>query len=123
MMERCFVGHKSCLRQLTMARLLVAAVATLLFQGGWLLGTCHAQNSTAVKNSTTTQWTGCVSPNDPTEVVSIGSPTTICFVAGNGVNWAAGVTYLRFSFRPNADEYSRFHIPGCEWNCLLLVKS
>lgn len=73
-----------------------------------------AQNST---NSTTDGWGGCVFPNDPTKStkVKIGEPTPVCITVGPGGSWAAGVPYIRWVFTPNADQYSYFRIPDCEF--------
>lgn len=58
-------------------------------------------------------WSGCVDPNNPDvpEQVKVGSRHTICLTIGPGGNWAAGVSYIRYTFQPKGDEYSRFHIP------------
>lgn len=72
---------------------------------------------------TVAPWSGCVNPNNPNqpEIIKIGSPHTICLTLGPGGNWAAGVEYGRYTWRPNADEYSRFHIPQCESNTKMLM--
>lgn len=57
-------------------------------------------------------WRGCFDPQLPKKV-KIGQPTRVCMQVGNGVNWAAGVNYVRASFEPKADEYSYYHIPNC----------
>ncbi|CAB9508578.1 expressed unknown protein [Seminavis robusta] len=60
-------------------------------------------------------WTGCVDPDSPDEPIRIGKKTTICIILGSNTNWNAGVPpvrYLRLSFQPLADEYSRFHVPS-----------
>mmetsp|Transcript_3264 Transcript_3264/g.4951 ORF Transcript_3264/g.4951 Transcript_3264/m.4951 type:complete len:250 (-) Transcript_3264:202-951(-) len=68
----------------------------------------------SLPNPTSGQWGGCVNPNDPEDIglVQIGRETTICLTVGPGGNWGEGVNYLRFNFRPEADEYSTFHIPN-----------
>eukprot|EP00542_Grammatophora_oceanica_P019166 CAMPEP_0194027284 /NCGR_PEP_ID=MMETSP0009_2-20130614/1457_1 /TAXON_ID=210454 /ORGANISM="Grammatophora oceanica, Strain CCMP 410" /LENGTH=272 /DNA_ID=CAMNT_0038666297 /DNA_START=45 /DNA_END=863 /DNA_ORIENTATION=+ len=64
---------------------------------------------------TFTPWSGCTDPKNlegEDKLITIGKKHTICFSIGPGGNWAAGVSYLRYTFQPIADEYSRFHIPG-----------
>jgi hypothetical protein len=63
----------------------------------------------------TSGWSGCVDPNNPDESVKIGQKTTICLQIGNKNNWAGGVEYIRLSFQPKVDEYSRIHIPNCTY--------
>jgi hypothetical protein len=46
-------------------------------------------------------------------MVRIGDPTRVCLQVGNGISWADGVQYTRASFEPEADLYSRLHIPNC----------
>jgi hypothetical protein len=71
--------------------------------------------SQSTNTTTIGSWSGCVNPNEPNtpEVIQIGKPHTICLTLGQGGNWAAGVTYGRYTWRPVADQYSRFHIPDC----------
>jgi len=64
----------------------------------------HAQNS----------WGGCFDPNGGSDVVKIGDPTRVCLQIANGTDWSAGVKYVRPSFDPEADEYSRFYIKDCK---------
>ena len=66
--------------------------------------------------ATPAPWSGCVDPNNPNkpEIIQIGNPTTICLTLGPGGNWAAGVRYGRYTWRPIADQYSKFHIPKCK---------
>ena len=59
-----------------------------------------------------TGWTGCVDPFVGLSPVNIGSPTTVCLVLSNNVDWATPLTYMRLHFQPIADTYSRFHIPN-----------
>jgi hypothetical protein len=74
--------------------------------------------------SQSTGWSGCVNPNEPDkpEVLQIGKAHTICITLGQGGNWATGVTYGRYTWRPKADEYSRFHIPNCTYNSLVRLE-
>jgi hypothetical protein len=37
----------------------------------------------------------------------------VCLQVGNSANWAAGVSYIRLSFTPETDQYSRFYVPNC----------
>jgi len=61
------------------------------------------------------RWAGCNDPNvgdgESIQLVKIGEPTTICLALGPSGDWGAGATYVRYVFQPEADEYSRFHIP------------
>jgi hypothetical protein len=63
-------------------------------------------------------WGGCVDPKNPKKTVTIGDPTTICVTLADGTDWDAKRSYMRLNFRPKADEYSRFHVPKCEFRCL-----
>jgi hypothetical protein len=73
---------------------------------------CKAQeNATSAPTVAPDVWGGC--QYDPNAKVTIGDPTTICFNVADGVDWGEKVSYLRLNFEPAADEYSRFHVPGC----------
>lgn len=56
----------------------------------------------------------CVNPNDSSDtgVVSRLGRTTVCLTVGPGGNWNSNINYLRYTFRPKADEYSTYHIPN-----------
>jgi len=56
------------------------------------------------------QYTKCGDGRD----IVIGESSTICFHIANKNNWADGINYVRLSFAPKADEYSRLHIPNCK---------
>lgn len=59
----------------------------------------------------------CVNPDAPEADdgrVRRGSRTTVCLTVGPGSNWAEVVQYVRYVFRPTADEYSVYTIPNCE---------
>ena len=60
-------------------------------------------------------WLGCVNPpgGSGTDLVRVGEPTTICLNLGPNTHWSQGVDYIRYTFQPEADEYSKFHIPNC----------
>jgi len=68
---------------------------------------------TVAQEASRVPWIGCVDPANPDAVenIKIGDPHTICLTLGPGGNWAAGVEYGRYTWRPKADEYSRFYIP------------
>lgn len=98
-----------------------------------LLNLSHAQEPTQAPTDTATgttsptmltPWSGCRDPNNPDiqDVIEIGKPMTICVTLGPGGNWAAGVRYLRYTFRPDVDEYSRFHIINCEYRLFVGMK-
>jgi hypothetical protein len=62
-------------------------------------------------------WTGCDDPATMGEPILIGKKTTICVVLASNADWNPGLPatkYLRLSFQPVADEYSRFHVPSCK---------
>ena len=84
-------------------------------------GTTHAPspttpnvNSTVSPTTTSQKWSGCVDPSNPSALVTIGKPTFVCLQIGNNQNWTAGVNYIRASFRPVGDVYSRLYIPNCK---------
>jgi hypothetical protein len=65
------------------------------------------------------QWGGCQATFsgasvDTLEKIEIGKQTIVCFHVGNTKDWARGVDYIRLSFQPEADQYSRMHIPNCK---------
>lgn len=69
-------------------------------------------------------WGGCVPRGDEDHKVEIGKKTILCLHIGNNENWAGGVNYIRVSFQPEADQYSRLHIPNCtSIDCLLYLHS
>jgi len=58
-------------------------------------------------------YTGCFDPNDVNEeeeTIRIGDRHTICLMIGSDLNWSSELSYVRYTFRPKADEYSKFHI-------------
>lgn len=60
-------------------------------------------------------WTGCVNPNlnKNQNLIRIGQPTRVCLSVANDTDWNSGfASYVRASFEPKADVYSRFHIPN-----------
>jgi len=60
------------------------------------------------------QWSGCIDPLNPTRKVYKGEATVICLTLGPSGNWTDnGAPTVRFSFRPEADQYSQFTIPKC----------
>ena len=61
-----------------------------------------------------TPWTGCHPRGDPNHRIEIGKKTVLCLHIGNEVNFAGGVNYIRVAFQPEADQYSRMHIPNCK---------
>ena len=64
------------------------------------------------------EWGGCHPPGNPGHKIEIGKKTILCLQIGNNENWAGGVQYIRASFQPEADEYSRMHIPNCTFKNL-----
>jgi hypothetical protein len=65
------------------------------------------------------QWGGCVGRNGAADRVRLGQATRICWHVANGVQWSAGVDYVRAAFEPVADTYARLHIPNCTYIFLL----
>lgn len=63
-------------------------------------------------------WTGCGPFENEDERLSVGESTVVCMHVANDLNWVNNVNYLRLSFQPRADEYSRFHVPN-SYNDLL----
>lgn len=57
-------------------------------------------------------WSGCVDPQKGYQPVTIGKPTTICLVLSSSGDWSSGNDYMRLNFQPEADQYSRFHVPN-----------
>ncbi|KAL7576723.1 hypothetical protein ACA910_005644 [Epithemia clementina (nom. ined.)] len=57
-------------------------------------------------------WSGCGPVEDPNAALTIGERTVICLQVGNNVDWGGTVQYLRLSFSPEVDQYSRFHVPN-----------
>ena len=60
-------------------------------------------------------WGGCVDPrSNDEELVELGKQTTICITLSSSAEWnvppPATARTLRLSFRPVADEFSRFHV-------------
>ena len=59
-------------------------------------------------------WGGC-SDGNLKPLVQIGEKTTICLTLSNSLNWdSQTVDYVRLSFQPIADEFSRFIVPACK---------
>jgi len=75
--------------------------------------TAAAAASSSTSAPTAQPWGGCINQKDPSTVVKIGAPTIVCLQIGNNTNWADGVSYIRLSFTPTADEYSRYYVPNC----------
>jgi hypothetical protein len=61
-------------------------------------------------------WGGCVNLKGNNPSLSIGERTIVCLQIGNSVNWAGGVSYIRLSFTPETDQYSRFYVPNCTFS-------
>lgn len=54
-------------------------------------------------------WGGC-GKSEGSRLVSANKRTFICIMVGPSGDWRTGINYLRYSFEPKADEYSRFTI-------------
>jgi hypothetical protein len=89
----------------------------------WLCTSTLAQEPTAAPSSsqapTIPEWNGCINPNDVGNLdqkVIAGEMTWICLVLSNSANWnEQNVQYIRLTFQPTADEFSRFFVPVCKW--------
>jgi hypothetical protein len=66
-------------------------------------------------------WSGCIDPNGDAKPVDIGETTTVCLHAANNVDWTSGAQYIRMTFQPQADKFSRLHIPDCKFHFKSLV--
>ncbi len=61
------------------------------------------------------EWGGCIlKSNEDGGVVKRDKATAVCLSVGEDGDWASGVSYDRFSFKPIADEYSRYTVQGCK---------
>eukprot|EP00567_Pseudictyota_dubia_P008136 CAMPEP_0197464400 /NCGR_PEP_ID=MMETSP1175-20131217/64001_1 /TAXON_ID=1003142 /ORGANISM="Triceratium dubium, Strain CCMP147" /LENGTH=337 /DNA_ID=CAMNT_0043000379 /DNA_START=20 /DNA_END=1033 /DNA_ORIENTATION=+ len=72
--------------------------------------------STAAPSQTApAPWGGCIDPREANSAIVVrGRPTPICLTVGPGGHWnrvSPSVEYLRYSFKPTADEYSVYQIP------------
>lgn len=66
----------------------------------------------------------CVNPDAPESDdgrIRKGSRTTVCLTVGPGSNWSEVVQYIRYVFRPTADEYSVYRVPNCEKYCVVVI--
>ena len=61
-------------------------------------------------------WDGCYDVNR--NLIKKGSPMFLCLHMANGINWSEGVDFIRLSFSPDVDEYSRLHVPNCTFAVL-----
>jgi hypothetical protein len=66
-------------------------------------------------------WSGCIDPNGDEKPVEINKPTTVCLHAANNVDWTSGAQYIRMNFQPQADKFSRLHIPDCKFYLKILA--
>src|SRR6056300_306267 len=58
----------------------------------------------------------CIDPQNPslTSRVEIGKNTTVCLYAGPSGDWNSNIKYKRFSVNLIGDQFSNYHVPGCE---------
>jgi hypothetical protein len=59
-------------------------------------------------------WTGCVDKNKPDALLETNKETPVCFTIGPSGDWAIQTEFLRYAFKPVADEYSKLTLPGCK---------
>lgn len=57
-------------------------------------------------------WTGCVDKNKPDALLETNKETPVCFTIGPSGDWAIQTEFLRYAFKPVADEYSKLTLPG-----------
>ena len=60
-------------------------------------------------------WAGCWGAGGSSNRIKIGSPMFLCLHVGNNRNWTDSAQFIRLSFSPKADEYSRLHVPNCKY--------
>ena len=63
---------------------------------------------------TVPEWGGCNPSSGGTLLVKKNEKTLVCISVGPRADWASDVQYLRYSFQPKGDEYSRITLPGCK---------
>ena len=58
----------------------------------------------------------CIDPQNPSlsSRVEIGKNTTVCLYAGPSGDWNSNIQYKRFSVNLIGDQFSNYHVPGCE---------
>lgn len=64
---------------------------------------------------------GCFDPVSGERKVTLGEPHFLCLMIGAGDDWSSGIDYIRLTFSPEADEYSRFHVPGSKCSSLASI--
>lgn len=60
-------------------------------------------------------WAGCWGAGGSSNRIKIGSPMFLCLHVGNNRNWTDSAEFIRLSFSPKADEYSRLHVANCKY--------
>mmetsp|Transcript_8484 Transcript_8484/g.11181 ORF Transcript_8484/g.11181 Transcript_8484/m.11181 type:complete len:263 (-) Transcript_8484:174-962(-) len=75
----------------------------------WLFLTFYHNAIVSVSSETVT-WTGCGNFGDTAAELTVGKGSALCLQVGNSLNWVDGANYLRLSFTPEVDQYSRFHV-------------
>ena len=58
-------------------------------------------------------WSGCGPLGSETQKLTMDKNTVICLQVANTLDWGNGGKYLRLSFQPKVDQYSRFHVVNC----------
>ena len=97
--------HSLCTPIMNSFRLTNVATTALLLMLGLWVKTVSANNIT---------WSGCGPIEDPLTRLKVDQRTVICLHVGNTEDWGGQVTYLRLSFSPKIDQYSRFHVSNCK---------
>lgn len=99
----------------TAAPVASAAVPTATTTAAAAPVTAAAAPVAAAPVSNPNAWAGCVRDAGQPNEVSLNRQTRLCFHVANGINWAAGLSYIRAAFEPLADAYARLHIPNCTY--------
>ena len=84
-----------------------------LFHSSFFLAAVLFSQNVSGENIT---WSGCGAVGAESAKLEIGDNMVICMHVANNLNWVGGAQYLRLSFAPKVDEYSRFHVGSCKWN-------
>lgn len=125
MFHRCSSFQLRPWKTLSLVGFLVLVIASVVKgQNNTVPGQPAVTMAPTIDNS----WKGCVAVNEDgsiePELVKLGEPMTICVVLASNAEYNAAppdsTRYLRLSFRPVVDQYSRFHVPECTLRSLVL---
>ena len=95
----------------TTAPVMKILAAILIF----VSSSCLVRAQSNGNETTDDGWSGCYgSGGGPSDRIKVGDPMFLCLHVASGRDWSAGAKFIRLSFSPKADEYSRLHIPNCK---------